>query len=189
VTKGFNTVSWKKREDGIVSIGRIIPGKRTKELIKILDHVRELGGDLHLHIIGPSGDSQYYNEVLNLVEQREYIQLEGKISRSELVELVSTHKYGLHANQYEHFGMAVAELAAGGSIPFVHDSGGQREIVNKSHHLTYDDPRECAKKIYYISNSLSKQMELRQQLPDIKSNFGSIRFQKEIKNVVMNHIK
>jgi glycosyltransferase involved in cell wall biosynthesis len=189
VTESFSPKSWESREDGIVSIGRIIPGKRTKVLIKILDHIRELGGSLHLHIVGPGGESHYYDEVLTLVEQREYIHLEGKISRSELASLVSTHKYGLHANKYEHFGMAVAELVAGGAIPFVHNSGGQREIVNNSHNLMYDDPKECAKKIYQTSNDVSKQSELRQQLPDIESNFGAERFQEDIKSLVINHIE
>ena len=30
----------------------------------------------------------------------------------------------------EHFGMTTPEAIASGAIPFVHDSGGQREIVN-----------------------------------------------------------
>ena len=61
--------------------------------------------------------------------------------------LISTHRYGLHAMEAEPFGMAVAELLSGGCIPFVHDGGGQVEIVDHDPRLIYNSVADAAGKI------------------------------------------
>ena len=45
------------------------------------------------------------------------------------------------------FGIAVAELVRAGTLPFVHNSGGQIEIVGRDARLIYDDAPEAAGKV------------------------------------------
>ena len=46
------------------------------------------------------------------------------LSREELLQLASRQRYGLHAMQDEHFGIAVGDMLRAGCLPFVHNSGG-----------------------------------------------------------------
>ena len=49
----------------------------------------------------------------------------------------------------EHFGIAVAEMMQAGCITFIHDSGGQTEIVNLRE-LRYQTKEEAIEKIIQV---------------------------------------
>ena len=138
---------WNEREEGFVTLGRVERSKRIAELIRIVDGVREHGYDVHFHVVGPTVDGEYRAELDDMVADRPYVTLEGELPREELVELVCTHRYGLHGKQFEHFGMAVAELAVGGAIPFVPVSGGQRAVVRKREELLYESVDDAVETI------------------------------------------
>jgi glycosyltransferase involved in cell wall biosynthesis len=141
----FSPPNWEKKEDGFVTIGRVHPEKRQHVLIGIVEELVERGYSTHLHIIGPLGDSDYCSRIRDLASERDYIHVEGRVSRSEVVSHVEAHKFGIHAKQYEHFGIAIAELLAGHSIPLVPAGGGQAETV-KLDALTYTDVSDAAEK-------------------------------------------
>ncbi|WP_135825113.1 glycosyltransferase family 4 protein [Halorussus ruber] len=185
-TREFEDLSWDEREEGIVTVGRIERSKRIKELIRITEGVRERGHDTHLHVIGPTVDDEYREEVQALAEGREYVELEGEIPRDELVERICTHRYGIHGKEYEHFGMAVAELAAGGAIPFVPDNGGQHAIVNDREELLYESVEDAEEKISSVMADPDLQRKLREPMgPEpIRRRFGRQRFQREIRQIV-----
>lgn len=48
----------------------------------------------------------------------------------EVRSLLSKTKIYIFPAENEHFGMTTVEAIASGAVPFVHDSGGQKEIVN-----------------------------------------------------------
>jgi hypothetical protein len=48
----------------------------------------------------------------------------------EVRSLLSNTKIYIFPAKNEHFGMTTVEAIASGAVPFVHDSGGQKEIVN-----------------------------------------------------------
>lgn len=48
---------------------------------------------------------------------------------SDLVELIGSSKIFVHTMRYEDFGLTTCESIAGGCVPCVIDSGGQRETV------------------------------------------------------------
>jgi hypothetical protein len=50
-------------------------------------------------------------------------------SDAQVKEEFSRARFYVFPAVNEHFGMTTPEAIAGGAIPFVHDSGGQREIV------------------------------------------------------------
>ena len=175
---------WADRENGFVTVGRIERSKRIAEMIEIIDDVCERGHDVHFHIIGPTVDEEYYREVSSMANDREYVILEGEVPREELVERICTHRYGIHGKQYEHFGMAVAELAAGEAIPFVPATGGQHDIIDGREQLEYESPSDAVDRIDHVLSTPSLQRELRIGRAEIERRFGRERFKTEFKSIV-----
>ncbi|WP_101297255.1 glycosyltransferase family 4 protein [Halegenticoccus soli] len=183
-TDEFSNRPLDEREDGLVTVGRIERSKRIDEMIRIVDGVRERGYDTHLHVIGPTVDEEYYAEVEALADEREYVYLEGELPRSELIERICTHKYGIHGKEYEHFGMAVAELAAGGAIPFVPSTGGQHAIVRDRDEQLYESRSDAIEKIVRVIDDPALQRNLRMNAAEIERRFGRERFKAEVTEIV-----
>ncbi|SFK69267.1 Glycosyltransferase involved in cell wall bisynthesis [Halogranum rubrum] len=175
---------WNDREDGFVAVGRIEATKNYERLITIVDRLRERGYSTHLHIVGPADSDEYASHIKDLVEEREYILYEGKVPRERLFELLSGHKFGLHGKDYEHFGMAVAEMMLAGEIPFVPRSGGQQEIVNNDARLLYESEEEAVEKIAFVLEDPHEQESIRQGFPDAEQQFSRDRFKKRVEEIV-----
>lgn len=187
-TSVFNPQPWEDRKDGFVSIGRADPVKRPLKVMNIIDEITKRGHDIHLHWVGAVGDDTYGQKVRRRAAKTEAVTLEGKVPFEKLAELVSTHKYGLHGRINEHFGMAVAELLAGGTIPFVHDSGGQREIVGGSEQVVYSDVEDAVFKIESVLENTDGR-HIRNSLPDPEAMFGLERFRHNIRAVVSQAVE
>ncbi len=184
-TTEFDPEPWGDRERGFVTVGRIERSKRIREMIRIVDGVRDRGHDVHLHVVGPTVDEEYFEEVERMADERGYVSLEGETDRAELVDLICSHRYGIHGKEYEHFGMAVAELAAGGTVPFVPSNGGQEVIVDGRDELQYESPGDAVEKIdRVLSDSPVRKQELRSDPEAIRGRFGRERFAEEIRSVV-----
>lgn len=174
-----NSLEWRDREDGFIAIGRIVPDKNILKLIEIIDRLRKKGYNTHIHIIGRLSDDGYGKKVLERAQSKDYVIIEGEINRKEIFKLVSSHKFGIHGKEHEHFGMAVAEMAICGSIPFVPNSGGQVEIINKDEDLYYSSVTNCVQKIENVMNDSTLQKEIRNRLPG-ENELGVDRFNTEI---------
>ena len=183
-TSEFVDRPWGEREPGFVTVGRIERSKRIHELIGIVDAVRERGYDTHLHVIGPTVDTDYYDEITRMADRRPYVYIEGELPRAELVDRICTHRYGIHGKRHEHFGMAVAELAAGGAIPFVPATGGPSVIVDDRPELQYGSPEDAAEKITRVLSQPTLRATLRPDPETIRRRFGRERFQKRIATAV-----
>lgn len=188
LTEEFKSKDWGKKDDGILSIGRIEPSKNLVENIEIVDGVHRRGHDIHLHIIGPVLDSNYYQKIKRMADSRKYIKIHREISRSELVRMIRDHKYGLHGKPAEHFGIVVAEMVAGGILPFVRNEGGQTNIVNEHEGLIYEDVDDGVNKIVDIITDPDKQKQVTNAMPDIEKEFGVDRFQTEIREIIKENI-
>lgn len=183
-TEGFHPVPWHKREEGILVVGRIAADKR---LIDILDTYKSLKQNRYdgiLRIVGPIHDEEYYRRVQEKAESIQDVFFQGAVSRSDLVSLMSTHRYAIHGKREEHFGMVVAEFIAAGMIPFVPDSGGQPEIVANDPMLLYNSWETLQAKMETVLMDYKLQQEIRGRLPDIKACFGAERFREEIQYIV-----
>lgn len=183
-TRDFVSQPWADREPGFVTIGRIERSKRLHTIIDIIDGVRNHGYDTHLHIIGPTIDTAYCQEITEMAARRSYVEVEGELSRNELIDRISRHRYGIHGKRHEHFGMAVAEIAAGGAIPFVPATGGPSVIINDRPELQYHSPEEAVRKITDVLSSRALQSELRVDPTSIRRRFGRDRFQDRIVRAV-----
>ena len=178
--------SRRNREDGFVTIGAIHHRKRQVKMIKIIDRLKEIGIDTHLHIIGGIGDKSYFNKIKQMARNRDYIYLEGFVERKELIDIIERHKYGLHGRPNEHFGIGIAEIVAGGGIPFVPEGGGQTEIINNRSELQYDNIEDAVKKISMVFDDPDLQQDLKTDLHKFSSQYSVEEFRKRILEIVTN---
>lgn len=179
------TVPWVERENGFVSIGRVSPDKRTHIAIEIVDKLRAQGEDVHLHHVGPINVNESYTQrIREIANNRKWITLEGPVSRDQLYDLIRSHRWGIHTKPFEHFGMAVAELVAGGAVPLVPNSGGQTEIVNNNEDLLYNSSSDATQKAEKLINNPSNALDIRTTLPDIERMCGEDKFIQYIQNEV-----
>jgi len=181
----FAEVSWQQRENGFVTVGRISPEKRFEFTIGILSRVRAAGFGVHLHLVGVPDDDGYTSFIRGLVEANAaWVSLHENLSRAQLLDLISTHRYGLHAMRDEPFGMAIAELLCGGCIPFVFNDGGQVEIVGHDPRLIYNSAEDAAAKIIQTLRDDHLQMQLRERLASRKELFSTSRFVRSVRAIV-----
>lgn len=181
---------WEERENGFVSIGRISPDKRTHVEIEIIDELRDRGEDVHLHHVGPiDEDAEYGRQILNSANQRDWITLEGSIPQNRLYDLLGSHRWGLHTKPFEHFGMAVAEMVASGTVPFVPDTGGQTEVVGNQERVLYSSSGQAVRKAQALLEDPEMASEVRLSLPEMRTMCGESVFRKLIRRKVEESLK
>jgi glycosyltransferase involved in cell wall biosynthesis len=186
----FPEVPWDQRKDGFVCIGRISGEKRIEHIIEILSAVRLAGPQVHLHVVGTLWNAAYVDSIRRLAQANaQWVHLHENISRPELVELVATHRYGIHAMRDEPFGMAVAELVSAGCITFVHNSGGPVEIVGNDERLIYSSREDAVNKILRALRDPAYQASLRNYIASRRSLFRSDRFVSRIRQVVSDYLQ
>lgn len=159
------TRDWAQRRDGFVAIGRMEPNKRFDWMIQTIAAVRARGLPAELHIVTHLDPVWYEPEANRRVRElaREaggWVHLHYDLPRHELMRLLAENRYGLHAKIDEHFGMAPAEVARAGCLPFVHDSGGQVEIIENDARLRFTTLEDAAERITAVMQSPVLQHEL-----------------------------
>ena len=119
----------------------------------------------------------------------DWVTLHLDVSRDELVRLITTSRYGIHGMTDEHFGMAPAEMVAGGCLTWVHNSGGQVEIVNGDPRFTYDDADDAVTKILRMMSDGDAHETVRAALRRRTREFSVERFQERVGGVVAGHAR
>lgn len=185
VAMDFPARVFQDRENGFVCVGRVVPEKRVDAIIGIIARVRQMGHDVHLHVLGGLDDSPFSLKIKKLAEQNaEWLFLEGWAVGARKTELLARHRYGLHGLQNEAFGIAVGEMVNAGCIPFVPNGGGQVEIVDHPD-LTFNSDREAVEKIVALLADSTRQESVRLHLQNRVQRFSPQRFQHEIRDVVI----
>ena len=189
----FPSVPWEQRENGFVCIGRLSGEKRYDSIIAILAGVRARGHAIHLHLIGAvdeqPGSQVYRRQMMEWVDANaDWITLHENIARAELIELVAHHRYGIHGNTEEHFGIAVAEMVRGGAVVFVPNGGGQVEIVGEDARLRYDSTEKAVEKISRVLEDADAQLDLQAKLAERATLFTPERFMDTLSAFVANHL-
>ena len=173
------------RSPGFVCIGRITADKRTSEAIELMDELRGKGHDVHLHIVGNGGD-RYARRIEAAVRCRPYVTLHRDLSRIKLAALLNEHRFGLHMMRNEHFGMAVAEMAAAGMLVLAHRSAGPVEILGAGCPLLFADAQEAAEVAGRLLDNPSLQAELQAETAGrrVHETFHPEAFMRAIRQVV-----
>jgi glycosyltransferase involved in cell wall biosynthesis len=180
----FPDVRWEKRCSAAVAIGRMAEYKRWEMAVEIVERVRRQGIDLSLTLISHREQAAYERRIAALASDRPWFRILFDLSRFELAAEVASHRYGIHCMEGEHFGIAVAEMLRAGVVPFVHDSGGQVEIVGGRRELCFRDAADGAEKIASVMTQASLESDLRQQLLVRRDCFSADRFCSELRSLV-----
>ena len=181
----FPDVPWADRELGFLCIGRFAEEKELERVVEILAEVRRSVPDVHLHLVGGRDSRRYYRRIARLARiHRTWIRLHENLSRPELVQLVASQRYGIHAMREEHFGIAPAEMVRAGCIVFVPDGGGQVEIVGSEAPLRYRTNDDAVAKIVSVLTDPGEQTRLRAHLAMRRELFSVERFVQTIRSVV-----
>jgi glycosyltransferase involved in cell wall biosynthesis len=177
----FRPVPWSDREPSFICVGRFAEEKRIERMIRIVERVRDHYPNCRLHMIGGFEPEQpaYTTLLLDQMKSRPWVVVHEKLSRPDLLDLLTSQRYGLHAMEGEHFGMAVAEMVTAGCIPFVPRSGGPPEIVGYEETLLYADEREAVNKILGVLKSCSEQERLRAALDLQKDQYSEKSFRRQ----------
>lgn len=188
------STTWEERDNDFVCIGRIYEDKRLEFIIEVVRQLRFHRPDIRLHIVGTPtpfepGGKEYYQRIVEIVRANpHWLFLHESVSRSELIELLSRHRYGIHARVDEHFGIAVAEMVRMGCIVFAHRSGGQTEILDDMR-LVYDSLEDAIEKILFIMYTPRQQLELNTHLRKQAQLFSAGRFMEEMRNHVEDFLR
>ncbi len=132
-----------KKKKYILSVGRFFGYLKDKKHTLLIETFKDLCKnkkmkDWNLNLAGAAsdGDKPYLNELKSLAEGLP-INFYPNISYDDLVKLYGESSIYWHAagfgendpTKMEHFGISTVEAMAGGAVPVVIGSGGQKEIV------------------------------------------------------------
>jgi glycosyltransferase involved in cell wall biosynthesis len=180
--------AWEARSNTFLCVGRFHGSKRFELVIALVNRVRRWLPDARLHIVGSNVDAEYTERIRRLAAPfREWITIDEDLSRAKIAELMGTCRYAIHAMEYEHFGMAVAEMARAGCVVFVHDSGGQVEAVGGAPELLWQTPDDAERRIRRVVEDVDLQRALSSQLREHAARFSPERFVQEFGAIVAAH--
>jgi glycosyltransferase involved in cell wall biosynthesis len=173
----FADTPWDKRQDAFVCVGRLVPEKRQDWTADTLALVRREWPGLELHICGSTSDAVFVERLERVARAHgPWVHIHRDLARTDLIALLARCRYGIHAEANEHFGIAPAEMARAGCIPFVHASGGQVEIVDEDPRLCYTTAEDAAAKILAVLRDHKQQDELRSTVHARSERFTSQAF-------------
>ncbi len=150
------------RRDSLVFFSRIVYYKRPDMALELARQHRQLRCVI---MGGVQPHQRPYFEALKArakAEELDVVFLDNPSDQRVREELARGRFYVFPAVN-EHFGMTTAEAIASGAIPFVHDSGGQVEIVNDER-LRFEDTTFIEKFAALVRMSDEDLREIRQQL-------------------------
>ncbi len=149
---------------GFVCLGRVSPEKEIERAIGILERVRLAGHPVTLTLAGTIGDDAYGRRIARLIAARSHwISCPGFLDPEKKARLFARNTHAIHACRVEAFGIAVAEMAAAGVIPFVPTDGGTGEIVAMDE-LRYTDGSDAVAKILALLESPDQLSVVRSRL-------------------------
>ena len=180
------------RKDTVTSIGRFEPQKRQLEQVQIAGQIPELTFLIAGFINSPISEA-YFNVCKRYALSHNFTNIEfiPNIDKLQAKRFLHSSKYFLHTRPNEHFGICIAEAIAAGAIPFVHNSGGQREIVVQDE-LKFISVAEAVKKIRSIMHLNDSDLaRYRGELQSHVKRYSVQRFRNEIRTLISNlsHMK
>jgi glycosyltransferase involved in cell wall biosynthesis len=172
------------REPGFVCLGRVSYEKRIEVMIEILRRVRERGHDLRLHIVGAIDPADPYGRWIRaLVDAHPWVHAPGALTGPEKAAFLAGRRYAIHGRPGEAFGIAVAEMAQAGCIPFVPEDGGPAEIVADAR-LRYSDVGDAVLKICRVLDDDETGRRLSEEVRRSAARFSVARFMAAFLRVV-----
>ncbi|MEM2742356.1 MAG: glycosyltransferase family 4 protein [Nitrososphaeria archaeon] len=164
-----------RRENIVVTIGRITEDKKVEAIPKIANRVRDK--DVKFIIIGFLHDKNTLYKVNAEIQRlglKDRIKIFTNISKRDQEKILKSAKVYLHPPTIEHFGISIAEAMALGCIPVVYEVGGAKEFVPKN--FIYSNLEEAAKKVEKAIDTWSQKEAKR--MNSIAQNFSEHNFRR-----------
>ncbi|MCX5740709.1 MAG: glycosyltransferase [Proteobacteria bacterium] len=179
-------VAWHERDDAVLCLGRFHPTKRMEGIMAIVARVRESHPGLTLRFIGSPVDTHYTTQMRALAtDHGDWITFHENPPRSALIAMLGRARYGIHAMEKEHFGMAPAEMTRAGMLVFCHRSGGLVEVVDREERLLWtDDAGAVARMRELLGGPEEARAALSARLRAYSSRFSMERFCREVHDAV-----
>ncbi len=145
-----DTPAWEEREFLIVAVGRLAPDKNYPRLLELFRAIHDRYPESRLVIIGRIGDSGHARGLQRAASGSGLpVQFVTEAGNEEVRASLSRARFLLHAKEFEHFGIVLAEAANYGCLPLAHDSGGAPEIL-PSGLLRYRSEEELVRNVSRI---------------------------------------
>jgi len=152
----FSQVFSNTDREGVISIGRFTPEKNQLLQLEIAEQLP----NLTFRICGSAKTPYYWRWFQHVKAKAEEMDLHNvelypTIPFKRLIKLIGESEFFLHTMFNEDFGLTTAEAIAGGCVPVVHNSGGQKEVV-PSNFLRFNDVKEAVKILSYLHPKISR---------------------------------
>lgn len=177
---------WASRSNTFLCIGRFHPSKRVEVVMSIVQRLRAQAiPDARLIVVGSAVDAGYSRRIKRAAAQYgDWIEFREDLSRSELNALMGRCRYGVHAMEGEHFGMATAEMVRAGCLVFPHRSGGSIEVVDGAAELLWDSEDEAVGLISAIARAPESHDALLARLRAHARQFSTDQFEEQFRAIV-----
>lgn len=179
----FAEVPWERREDAVLSVGRMADEKRFFEVIEVVRELRRRGYPLRLHLVLSGPMTTYGRRLLAAAARDSWIDVHRDIPRAALDELMSRARYGLQGMIEEHYGMAVAEMVRAGVLVFIPRGGGQTEIIDEPR-LQWSSASEAVAKMSAVLDDAALRATLDERLRARREHLAPERFVMDVRRLV-----
>lgn len=174
---------WEQKKNEFLCIGDLLPEKKTHQAIDVIARLRERGHDVTLKIIGDT-PGEYADFVKSYAKKFPFVTHMGRLNRGRVSELIASTRYMIHMRDYEGFGIAIAEMVTGGSIPFAPNRGGQVEVMARDANILFEDFNDAVEKIDRMLKSPDLQQSVLKHLSEVKGQFSADHFKKQLVEIV-----
>ena len=177
---------WHGRDSVVLCVGRFHPTKRMDAVMAIVAHVRVKHPGLTLRFVGSTVDPRYTKQMRGIAAAHgDWITFHHDLPRSEVAAMMGHARYGIHAMESEHFGMAAAEMTRAGMLVFCHRSGGLVEVVDGEERLLWNDEADAVARMQaMLDDPEASQADLSARLRNFASRFSEERFCREVRYAV-----
>lgn len=115
----------------IVSIGRLVPWKGFRMLIKIMPQLLELNQFLRLVIVGDGPEKKILEMIVKNMRLENKVYLAGKKTKEELAVYLAAADIFMLNTGYEGFSHQILEAMSAGVPVITTNSGGNKEIIKQ----------------------------------------------------------
>jgi glycosyltransferase involved in cell wall biosynthesis len=177
---------WVSRSNTFLCVGRFHPSKRLELVISIVRQLRRQAiPDARLVLVGSTVGAGYARSIKHSAAKHgDWIEIREDLSRTELTSLMGRCRYGVHAMEGEHFGMATAEMIRAGCLVIPHRSGGSVEVVGEASELLWTTGEEAVLRVSAVDGDPQLRSALLARLGRHAQRFSTERFVAEFRAIV-----
>jgi glycosyltransferase involved in cell wall biosynthesis len=190
-------VKKQKKENILLSVGRLTKDKNHEFMINCFRKIYDLGSKRYKYVIaGTALEDQDYLRKLRKISEGYPIEIKRDLPKNKLSSLYNKSKIFFHAKGYgvneekkaqdlEHFGLVTVEAMSCGSVPITINKGGQKEIVEHGKDgFLYNDWREAVNSLKELMLNEKLRNKMSKEAVKKAKNFSVKRFYNQIDRII-----